>query len=174
MNDVDCRAHALASSKVIFASMKQLADKALAQVDDRALHWTPDPECNSIAVIVQHLHGNMRSRWTEFLTTDGEKPWRERDGEFIEKQALDRSELLALWEKGWSCVFGALDGLAETDLMAQVKIRGQAHTVLEAIHRQVSHYAYHIGQIVYLAKLSKGAAWQSLSIARGQSRQYRP
>lgn len=157
-----------------FRSTKELGDKALAQLDEADFLWRPGPESNSIAVIIQHLHGNMLSRWTDLLSSDGEKPWRERDAEFTEPAAADRAQLMALWEEGWVCLTRAIDGLAADDLALDVVIRGQSLSVLDAINRQLTHYSYHVGQIVYLARARKGDAWNTLSIARGASRQYAP
>jgi hypothetical protein len=156
-----------------FRSMKKLADKAMIQLGDEQFAGTIDAESNSVEVIILHMHGNMISRWTDFLTTDGEKEYRDRDGEFAAK-GLSRVRLLELWEEGWSCLFQALDLLGEEDLMRTVTIRGEAHSVLQAIQRQVSHYAYHIGQIVFLAKHLQSHNWQTLSIARGKSKDFRP
>ncbi|MFC5471618.1 DUF1572 family protein [Cohnella suwonensis] len=167
----DLASHALATSIATFRSQKSLGDRALAQLDDAAVGWTPEPENNSVAVIVKHVSGNMISRWTDFLTSDGEKPWRERDGEFVDDVgSLER--LKELWELGWSALFGALEALRPDDLLRTVYIRGQAHTALEAINRQISHYGYHVGQIVYVAKAYKSAGWNTLSIAKGQSRSF--
>ncbi|MEM6428788.1 MAG: DUF1572 family protein [Deinococcota bacterium] len=155
-----------------FQSQKRLAEQAMAQLDDAELR-AATAEDNSIAVIVKHLHGNMRSRWRDFLTTDGEKPDRQRDAEFI-GDISDREALTALWEEGWQTLFEALDTIGETTLLATVTVRGQPHSVLEAILRQLTHYSNHVGQIVYIAKSLKGAAWQSLSIPKGQSQRYTP
>jgi len=135
------------------------------------MHWTPDAESNSIAVIVQHLHGNMLSRFTDFLTTDGEKPNRQRDEEFVEHQ-LSLADLQKLWSEGWESVFAAIRPLTDADLAREVFIRGESHSVMEAILRQLSHYAYHVGQIVLLAKMRKGGQWKTLSIPRGKSQDY--
>jgi hypothetical protein len=155
----------LEDSLNLFRAYKTMGEKAMAQVTDEQLVAVLDSEMNSIAVIVKHMAGNMRSRWTDFLTTDGEKPDRQRDGEFVEPPAT-REALLALWENGWRCVFNALEPLSEEDLKRTVTIRGEAHSVMQAIHRQIAHYACHIGQIVLLAKHFKSAEWQSLSIPR--------
>jgi len=150
---------------------KRLGDRALDQIDAADWQWRPDEEANSIAILVQHLHGNMLSRWTDFLTTDGEKPTRERDAEF-EPQPLSAAELRTRWEEGWRVCLGAIEALGEADLARTVRIRGEPLSVLDAILRQVSHYAYHVGQIVQLARSRRGAAWKSLSIPKGQSRQH--
>jgi len=150
---------------------KKLADRAIAQVPDEALTATLDAESNSIAIIVKHLTGNMQSRWTDFLTSDGEKPSRNRDAEF-ETPPQTRAELLALWEAAWKIAFDALAPLTDDDLGRTIRIRGERHSVLQAIHRQVAHYAYHIGQIVYIAKHCSAGQWKSLTIPRGKSADY--
>ncbi|MBL8231006.1 MAG: DUF1572 domain-containing protein [Bryobacterales bacterium] len=152
----------------IFRQYKKLGDSAMAQVTDEHLFTALDAEMNSIAILVKHMAGNMRSRWTDFLTTDGEKPDRNRDTEFEDPPA-NREQLLALWEQGWAILFDALGALTEADLSRTVTIRGEAHSVMMAINRQVAHYAYHVGQIVLLAKHFRGAQWNSLSVPRGQS-----
>ena len=152
-----------------FRRMKALGDGALAQAPDTELTRALDSESNSLAVLVRHLSGNMLSRWTDFLETDGEKPWRNRDGEFAERTGAERAELIAAWEEGWRCLFRALDGLGDDDLGRAVRIRGEELTVLQAILRQVSHYGYHVGQMVFLARHLVGPAWTSLSIPRGAS-----
>lgn len=161
----------LASLHRLFAQYRALGEKAVAQVPDADLHRVIGEDGNSIAVVMRHLAGNMRSRFTDFLTSDGEKPWRDREGEFTER-AADRAELLADWESGWTCFFSALDGLSDADLERTVHIRGEAHTVQEALLRQLAHYAYHVGQIVLLARASVGKAWVSLSIPRGGSQAF--
>lgn len=161
----------LEESIALFRQYKTMAEKAIAQVSDEELTAVLDPEMNSIATIVKHLAGNMRSRWTDFLTSDGEKPDRRRDSEFEDPPAT-REALVALWEQGWSYVFSALEGLTEEDLGRTVTIRGERHSVLQAIYRQATHYAAHCGQIVLLAKHFRHDAWQSLSIPRGQSEEY--
>jgi len=140
----------------------------MAQVTDEQLFEALDPESNSIAIIVKHMAGNMRSRWTDFLTSDGEKPDRDRDSEFVDAPTT-REELMKLWEAGWNCVFTALEPLSDEDLARSITIRGQAHSVMQAIHRQVAHYAGHVGQIVLLAKHFQQGQWRSLSIPRGKS-----
>ena len=161
----------LEDSLTLFRYYKNLAEKAMAQVTDQQLVAVLDGEMNSIAVIVNHMAGNMRSRWTDFLSSDGEKPDRDRDAEFAALPAT-RQALLDLWEQGWQCVFGALEPLAEQDLGRTVTIRGEAHSVMQAINRQMAHYSYHCGQIVFLAKHFKQHDWQSLSIPRAQSAQF--
>ncbi len=143
----------------------------MAQAPDEALFATLDAESNSIAIIVKHMAGGMRSRWTDFLTTDGEKPNRNRDSEF-EAPPKTRAEILALWEAGWQVVFNALAPLADADLARTVYIRGEAHSAMQAIHRQVGHLAYHVGQIVYLAKHFAAKNWTALTVPRGKSAEY--
>ena len=155
-------------SLALFAYYKNLAEKAMAQVTDADLTAVLDGEMNSIAVIVKHMEGNMRSRWTNFLTSDGEKPDRNRDAEFVEPPAT-REALLSLWDRGWSYVFAALKPLSEQDLTLRIFIRGEPHSVMQAINRQMAHYAYHCGQIVLLAKHFGSARWQSLTVPRGHS-----
>lgn len=161
----------LEDALILFRTYKTMAERAMAQVSDEQLTLAFDGEMNSIAVLVKHMAGNMRSRWTDFLTTDGEKPDRQRDGEF-EAPPSTRAELMAMWEEGWSHVFSALEPLSDEDLTRRVIIRGEAHSVMQAINRQVAHYACHIGQIMMLAKHFCGPAWQSLSIPRGMSEEF--
>lgn len=158
----------LADSLDLLRYYKGLAERAMAQLSNEQLLTVLHEDMNSIAVIVQHMSGNMRSRFTDFLTTDGEKPDRDRDGEFKDPP-ITREALLAAWEQGWHCVITALEPLTEQDLQRTVTVRGEPHSVMQAINRQVAHYAYHCGQIVLLAKNFKGAAWQSLSVPRGKS-----
>jgi hypothetical protein len=152
----------------LFRYYKKLGEGAMAQVTDEELFVALDPEMNSIALIVKHMAGNLRSRWTDFLTSDGEKPDRNRDSEFEEPPAT-RAALIGMWEAGWSCLFAALEPLSESDAGRTVRIRGEAHSVVQAINRQLCHYAYHVGQIVFLAKHLQSAQWKSLSVPRGQS-----
>ena len=161
--------HYLADALKIFRSNKQLAERAVAQLSDEQLFASIDAEANSVAVIVKHLAGNMRSRWTDFLASDGEKPGRDRDSEFVIDENTSREDVLRWWEDGWRVVFGAIEPLRAEDLMRRVPIRGEPHTVVEAINRQLAHYAQHVGQIVFLAKHLKSSDWQTLSIARGAS-----
>jgi len=161
----------LAEALSVLRGQKKLAERAMEQVPDADLHRALSPGENSIAVIVQHIAGNQLSRFTEFLTTDGEKPDRQRDGEF-EERGLSRAELLALWERGWGTLFGALEPLTIADLGRIVTIRGEPHTVLRAAMRQLSHYATHVGQIVFLARHLAGDRWKSLSIPRGGSAEF--
>ena len=149
--------------------IKRLADTAMAQLSDEQFFATPDAESNSVAIIVKHMTGNMRSRFTDFLTTDSEKPDRNRDQEFIVAASASRAEILAAWEEYWQLVLDTIKSLSPEDLTRQVTIRGEPHSVLQAINRQVVHYSHHVGQIVFLAKHWKGAEWKTLSIPRGQS-----
>ena len=158
----------LEDSLSLFRQYKQLAERAMEQVTDEQMFVSLDEESNSIAIIVKHMAGNMRSRWTDFLTTDGEKPDRNRDMEF-EVPPTTRNELLGLWEDGWKLVFAALEPLSDEDLARTVTIRGEAHSVMQAVNRQVAHYALHVGQIVLLAKHLAHDRWQSLSIPRNRS-----
>ncbi len=161
----------LQDSLVLFRQYKKLAEDAMTQVTEEQLCAVLDPEMNSIALIVKHLAGNMRSRWTDFLTTDGEKPDRNRDSEFVDPPR-SHAELMALWERGWNYVFAALGPLTDADLGRTVRMRGEAHSVMQAVHRQVAHYACHCGQIVFLAKHLQHAQWKSLSVPRGRSAEY--
>ncbi|MGC4104238.1 DUF1572 family protein [Ferruginibacter sp.] len=150
---------------------KELGDKTLAQLNEADLHYQPNEASNSIAIIIQHMAGNMLSRWTDFLTSDGEKDWRNRDTEF-EEQQLSKEQLLAFWEKGWRCCLDAISALTEDDLLKTIYIRGEGLTVVDAINRQLAHYPYHVGQIIFAAKLITGNNWHNLSIAKGQSEQF--
>lgn len=152
-------------------SYKKLGETALERLTDEQLHEEPGPGSNSVSVIVRHLHGNMLSRWTDFLESDGEKPWRRRDEEFEEDRPT-REELMRRWNEGWDCFLSVLLGLKESDLERTVRIRGEQHTVIEAIHRQIMHYSYHIGQLVYISKWFTGHKWESLSIPRGGSGEF--
>ena len=155
----------------LFHYYKKLGERSMDQVEDAALFAAPDVESNSIAIIVKHMAGNMRSRWTDFLTTDGEKPDRNRDSEF-EGPPASRSELMNIWEAGWECVFRALEPLSENDLNREVTIRGEKHSVMQAINRQIAHYSYHCGQIVFLAKHLQAGDWNSLTVPRGKSGEF--
>ena len=161
-------AHYIENAVKEFRGMKALADRSVAQVSDEELFRAIDPESNSIAVIMKHISGNMRSRWTDFLTSDGEKPDRHRDTEF-ELDGQDRRALEERWEEGWRILFGALEPLRGEDLMRTVTIRREPHTIVEAVNRQLAHYGEHVGQIIFLAKHLKSSAWKTLSIPRGQS-----
>jgi len=156
----------------VFKYYKRLGERAMAQAPDEALAATLDNESNSIAIVVKHLAGNMRSRWTDFLTSDGEKPTRNRDDEF-EAPPTTRAEILALWEEGWKCVFDALTPLTDADMARTVLIRNEPHSVMQAVNRQVAHYSYHVGQIVYLAKHFAAAGgdsgWTAVTVPKGKS-----
>ena len=154
-----------------FEYYKSLGDKTISQVSDEGLFWQANSESNSIATIVKHLWGNMLSRWTDFLNSDGEKDFREREAEF-DNDLQSRDEVLAKWEEGWNCCLDAIRALTDEDLEKIVYIRNQGHTVTEAINRQMSHYPYHVGQMVFLGKLLVGENWQSLSIPRGGSQAF--
>ena len=161
----------LPSIKKQFDYYKMLGDKTFAQVPEEKLFWQFNEDSNSIAIIVKHLWGNMLSRWTDFQTADGEKEWRQREAEF-DADIKSKAELLEKWEAGWQCLFAALAPLKEEDLAKEIYIRNMGHTVTEAINRQLAHYAYHIGQLVFLGKMIQGEEWQSLSIPRGKSAAY--
>jgi Protein of unknown function (DUF1572) len=155
----------------VFRQYKRLGERAMDQLSDEHLFAVLDPEANSIAIIVKHMAGNMRSRWTDFLTTDGEKPDRNRDSEFVDP-CTSRAQLLAEWENGWALVFTALESLADADLARTVTIRGEAHSLMQAINRQLAHYPHHVGQIVLLAKHFACDRWNSLSIPRNRSAEF--
>lgn len=161
----------LEDSLSLFRYYKKLAEGAMEQVTDEQLVSPLDPEMNSIAVIVKHMVGNMRSRWTDFLSSDGEKANRNRDSEFVEPPSR-RAELMALWESGWQCLFSALEPLSAADANRTVTIRGEAHSIMQAVNRQIAHYAYHCGQIVFLAKHFQHSRWKSLSMPRNQSARF--
>jgi hypothetical protein len=161
----------LQSAFKIFVSYKTLGEKAIGQVSEKKLFRQFNEESNSIATIVRHLSGNMLSRWTDFLTTDGEKSWRNRDTEF-ENEIETRAELFSIWDEGWTRMFDTIEELNDEDLKRIVYIRGEAHTVIEAINRQIAHYSYHIGQIVFLAKMVSKKQWKSLSIPKGKSKEF--
>lgn len=154
-----------------FQYYKSLGDKIIQQLTLEELQWQPHEESNSIAIIIKHIAGNMLSRWTNFLTEDGEKPWRNRDQEF-EDTYTTKEDLFAAWESGWKCLLDAITPLKDDDLERIIYIRNQGHTVTEAIHRQLAHYSYHVGQIVFLGKLIKGNNWESLTIPKGKSITY--
>jgi hypothetical protein len=161
----------LASARRQFAYYRMLGEKSIERIPDDRLFFAVNDDSNSLWVIVKHLSGNMLSRWTDFLTSDGEKAWRNRDGEFV-NDPIDRAGLMDAWNRGWSCLFHALDGLKEEDLSKTVFIRGETHSVMEAIHRQLAHYPYHVGQIVFIAKIYSDGNWDSLSIPKGGSDAY--
>ena len=154
-----------------FEYYKMLGEKTFNQLTDEQLFWQFNDETNSTATIVKHLHGNMMSRWTDFLTTDGEKEWRKRDEEF-DNDINSRAQLLLKWNEGWTCLFNAIKPLSENELSTEIYIRNQGHSVVEAINRQLAHYSYHIGQIVFLGKMMCDSNWNSLSIPKGNSANY--
>lgn len=164
--------HYLEDSISSFRAYKKLAEKALDQLSDDEFFITLDEEGNSIAVIMKHMAGNMFSRWTDFLTSDGEKPDRNRDMEFVTESGAGKKDVLDYWQRGWQCVFDALEPLHAEDLGRKVLIRGEEHTVIQAINRQSMHYANHIGQIVFLAKHFRSTEWKSLSIPRNRSGEF--
>lgn len=155
----------------LFQYYKKLGEGAMAQLNDEQLFTALDPEMNSIAIIVKHMSGNMRSRWTDFLTSDGEKSDRKRDSEF-EGPPQTREEVMKLWNEGWQIVLTTLESLSDADMNRTITIRGEAHSVMQAINRQIAHYAYHIGQIVFLAKHLQEKNWKSLSVPRGKSEEF--
>jgi hypothetical protein len=161
----------LRSANRQFLYYKTLGEKAIDQLEPEQLFISLNDDTNSIATIVKHLHGNMLSRWTDFLTTDGEKEWRNRDGEF-ENDTKDKNELLKQWSEGWECLFNTLNSLKPEDLTKIIYIRNEGHTVLEAVNRQLAHYPYHIGQMVFYAKILKKSEWTSLSIPKNKSNDY--
>ena len=150
---------------------KDLGDKTFEQLGDWDFHYQPNEESNSIAIIIQHMAGNMLSRWTNFLTEDGEKEWRQRDDEF-EIHNYSKQQLLELWQKGWACLFNAIASLTKKELKQTITIRNEPLTVIDAINRQLAHYPYHVGQIIFIAKLIKDKDWKNLSIAKGNSAAY--
>ena len=169
----DPAAHYLEEARRQFRGHTRLAEDAMTQLRDEDFFITLDPEANSVAVLVKHLAGNMRSRFTDFLTSDGEKPDRFRDREFELGPGTTRADVMKWWEEGWGCVFAAIDSLKPEDVMGTVTVRGEPHTVLQAINRQIAHYAQHIGQIVLLAKHMRSSEWKTLSIPRGKSEEYK-
>ena len=163
--------HFLETSIQEFEKYKTMGDKCLQRLSENELHYVPDEESNSIAIIVKHMSGNMISRWTDFLTSDGEKPTRKRDAEF-EDYKETKEELIQIWEDGWKVFLDTLHSLRPEDMMTTVYIRKEPHTVIKAFIRQLTHYAYHVGQMIYLAKHIKGSNWESLSIPKGKSSEY--
>jgi hypothetical protein len=161
----------LTSVKKLFEYYQSLGDSAIKEVSEAQIHWQYNPESNSMAVIIKHVAGNSISRWTDFLTTDGEKPGRDRDSEF-EDTILTKDELVDQWNKGWQCIYNSIDTLTDTDLLRIVYIRNERHTVIEAINRQMAHLPYHVGQMVYIAKMISGSNWHSLTIPKGESGAY--
>lgn len=170
----DLATHYLDEARRQMRGYKRLGEGAMAQLQDQDFFVTLDPEANSVAILVKHLAGNMRSRFTDFLTSDGEKPDRFRDQEFALTSATTRAEVMKWWDDGWERVFSAIGGLQPEDVMRTVTIRGEPHTVLQAINRQIAHYAQHVGQIVFLAKHLRSSEWKSLSIPRGKSEEFKP
>jgi uncharacterized damage-inducible protein DinB len=156
-----------------FRKQKDLAEKAFRQVEDENFFKKPAEFSNSIAAIIKHVAGNLASRWTDFLTTDGDKPWRNRDAEFVLVESDTRPNLIRAWEAGWSTLFVTLTGLDEGDLQKHVTIRGEAHSVVQALHRSLTHTAYHTGQIVYLSRMLQKASWEWITIPPGQSQQFK-
>lgn len=172
MNHQSIGEHYLEDALRTFRDYKKLAERAFEQIDDKDFFRTIENESNSIAVNMKHMAGNMLSRWTDFLTTDGEKPERDRDMEFVMLPETTKAEMVAYWDRGWKCVFDAVEPLRPDDLLRTVTIRGQDHTVVQAINRQLAHYAYHVGQIVYLAKHFKASDWQTLSVPKNKSAEF--
>lgn len=169
----DLASHYLEEAERQFRGHKRMAEGAMTQLRDEDFLVTLDPESNSIAILVKHLAGNMRSRFTDFLTSDGEKPDRLRDREFELSPATTRADVMKWWEEGWNCVFAAIEALKPEDVMRTVTIRGEPHTALQAINRQIAHYAQHTGQIVFLAKHLRSGQWKTLSIPRGKSEEFK-
>jgi hypothetical protein len=169
----DLAAHYLDEARRQMRGYKRMGEGAMAQLGDDEFFLSLDPESNSVAILVKHLAGNMRSRFTDFLTSDGEKPDRFRDREFEVSGATSREDVMAWWEEGWACVLGAIDALKSEDVTRSVTIRGEPHTVLQAINRQIAHYAAHVGQIVFLAKHLRSSEWKTLTIPRGKSEEFK-
>jgi hypothetical protein len=170
---IDLAAQYLEEARRQMRGYKRMGEGAMAQLRDDDFFLTLDPESNSVAILVKHLAGNMRSRFTDFLTSDGEKPDRFRDHEFEVSGATTRADVMRWWDEGWACVAGAIEALKPEDVMRTVTIRGEPHTVLQAINRQIAHYAGHIGQIVFLAKHLRSSEWKTLSIPRGKSEEFK-
>jgi hypothetical protein len=171
--NLDLASHYLDEARRRFRGHKRMGERAMEQLRDEDFFVTLDPESNSVAVLVKHLAGNMRSRFTDFLTSDGEKPDRFRDREFEVTASTTRADVMRWWDEGWSCVFAAVESLTPEDVMRTVTIRGEPHTTLQAINRQIAHYAQHVGQIVFLAKHLRSSDWKTLSIPRGESESYK-
>ncbi len=169
----DIASHYLEEARRQFRGHKRMAEGAMTQLRDEDFFVTLDPEANSIAILVKHLAGNMRSRFTDFLSSDGEKPDRFRDREFELNPATTRADVMKWWEEGWSCVFAAIEALRPEDVMRTVTVRGEPHTVMQAVNRQIAHYAQHTGQIVFLSKHLRSSDWKTLSIPRGKSEEYK-
>ena len=170
---LDVASHYLEEARRQFRGHKRMGEGAMSQLRDQDFFVTLDAEANSVAILVKHLAGNMRSRFTDFLTSDGEKPDRFRDREFELTSGTTRAEVTEWWEEGWACVLGTIEALKPEDVMRTVSIRGEPHTVLQAVNRQIAHYAQHIGQIVFLAKHLKSSEWKTLSIPRGKSEEFK-
>lgn len=162
----------LDDAKATFRANKKLAERAIAQLYDEEFFVTLDEEANSVAVLMKHMAGNMLSRWTDFLTTDGEKPDRNRDMEFVIEPEVTKNDVVGYWEYGWNCLFNALEQLRVEDLNRTVLIRGEIHTIVQAINRQLTHYAYHVGQIVFLAKHFRSTEWKTLTVPRNRSAEF--
>jgi hypothetical protein len=171
--NADLCTHYLDEARRQMRGQKRMGEGAMAQLRDEDFFVTLDPESNSVAIVVKHLAGNMRSRFTDFLSSDGEKPDRFRDREFEVTGATTRGEVMKWWDEGWARVFGAIEGLKPEDVMRTVTIRGEPHTVLQAINRQIAHYAGHVGQIVFLAKHLRSSEWKTLTIPRGKSEEFK-
>ena len=169
----DAAIHYLDEARRQMGGQKRMGESAMAQLRDEEFFVTLDPEANSVAILVKHIAGNMRSRFTDFLASDGEKPDRFRDREFELTPGTTRADVMKWWEEGWACVFAAIGPLKPEDVMRTVTIRGEPHTVLQAVNRQIAHYAQHIGQIVFLAKHLRSSEWKTLSIPRGMSEEYK-
>jgi len=170
---IDIASHYLEEARRQFRGHKRMAESAMTQLRDEDFFVTLDPEANSVAILVKHLAGNMHSRFTDFLTSDGEKPDRFRDREFELNPATSRADVMKWWEEGWSCVFAAIEALRPEDVMRTVTVRGEPHTVMQAVNRQIAHYAQHTGQIVFLSKHLRSGDWKTLSIPRGKSEEYK-
>lgn len=170
-NSKTMEANYIKNVKQLFLYYKQLGEKTFEQIEEEDIFWKYNEASNSIAIIVKHLWGNMMSRWTDFLTADGEKEWRNREGEF-EEDIQNKTELLEKWEEGWACLFKALDSIKTDNFDTMIYIRNMGHTIVEAVNRQLAHYAYHIGQIVYIGRMIKSDDWTSLSIPKGKSTEY--
>jgi hypothetical protein len=173
LNMADAATHYLEEAGRQFRGHKRMGEAAMTQLQDADFFVTLDPESNSVAILVKHLAGNMRSRFTDFLTSDGEKPDRFRDQEFEVTRETTRADVMNWWENGWACVLDAIGSLKPEDVMRTVTIRGEPHTVLQAVNRQIAHYAQHVGQIVFLAKHLRSSDWKTLSIPRGKSEEFK-
>ena len=170
---IDLAAHYIDEARRQFRGHKRMAEGAMAQLRDEEFFVALDPEANSVAILVKHLAGNMRSRFTDFLTSDGEKPDRFRDREFELAAGTTRADVMKWWDEGWNCVFTAIESLRPEDVMRTVTVRGEPHTVMQAINRQIAHYAQHTGQIVFLCKHLRSGEWKTLSIPRGKSEEFK-